>query len=401
MRFPPTTIRLRIIASVALLSGFAGTTPVYARHDDRSDARAIQSDAQIKDQGDRDNKRAGNDREGQAGESHAEQEQAHGQPLLYLSPNGGSRDMLTLFQYPESWPSVLHRMDVFSINLYNLSDPPSAACKQWCGPNTFPALKAVDAFRELKRWGKRLDVQMEPISPSPAGARVAARDNADARAQMTLAGLDNLTAAGGEVASITLDEPLQFATRDTFHNNYTLQETLDAVKHYEQVIRSRYPAVRIGEFMPYPYFSAQQIMDWYDAEIAAGAAPSHVHLDVNYPRLLAPGHAAELARFRRDLPQLIGYFRKRGIVPGITFDSTDAGHLNSNQQFYRLTMRHFELVRSILPALPEHIRFESWDNDPGGKKLWPDNLPEDGNYSLTCLINLILKLAPVTSCAEK
>jgi hypothetical protein len=304
-----------------------------------------------------------------------------GRPQVWLQPNIGSQDLLRLFKEPATWARARDKIDVFGFYLPCVRDPNNVSVRRFGGANTWTALQDVDAARKLMSWGKAINItaQSLQVHPNPPPAQA----NAEFQAKLTIEALDNVYAAGGKVQYITMDSPYFFSQPGRL--NYSFQDAVRGVRTYVEAVHVKYPDVQIGENISYPSFSIGQIKQWIDAQTAAGVPPAFEHLDINYQLLLRPRQAAARVRFASDLPALVAYIRQQGIRCGLVCTTT--GVVNSNQQYYFETRQSIQLWESALRAYPDCLIFQSWAEDPAGRKIYPSNLPEAGNYSLTALIN--------------
>ena len=200
-----------------------------------------------------------------------------------------------------------------------------------------------------------------------------------------LEAIDNVVAEGGKVQSVSMDEPLFHGGREC---NYSTQDIISGVKLYVDTIHAKYPDIQVGEYMPYPSFSAAQIEQWVNGLTSAGVPPAFEHLDINYGLLMLPRQALARARFTTDLPTLAAYFKQRQIPFGVIIDAQ--GIMASSQQFFVQSRQNARLIQSLLRGFPPHLVFQSWVVDPYNRKIYPINLPETGNYSMTYLIRAVL-----------
>jgi hypothetical protein len=308
---------------------------------------------------------------------------------VWFHPNMGSEDLLRLFSSPEAWPTVRDRVDVFGLSYTALRDTNPAARKK-LGPNTWEAIQKADVVKKLAAWGKALDLTAQPIQSYRQSPQKLppALENAQHQAALTIEAIDNVRAQGGQVQYVTMDEPLRFSGPD--QNNYALADTVKAVKAYMTAIHDKYPDIQIGEYMPYPRYSAVQIERWIDLLAAAGTAPAFEHLDVNYQFLLQPRQGAGRARLAAELPALAAFCRQRQIPFGVVYTTT--GTIGSSRQFFVQTRQSIQLAQSVMRVPPDHVIFQSWAEDAAGQKLHPVNLPETGNFSLTYLVKTVLGL---------
>jgi hypothetical protein len=304
---------------------------------------------------------------------------------VWIHPNFGSEDFLRMFTQPDAWSHVRDRLDVFSINHNCLRDPNSPAIKKWKTKNTWPEIQRVDAIRKLTTWGIAIDVSAAPIQPYPAGGLPSALENARRQAKLVLEAIDNVVAEGGKVQSVSMDEPLLHGGRES---NYSMRDLISGIKLYVDTIHAKYPDIQVGEYVPYPAFSAAQIEQWIDGLSSAGVAPAFEHLDINYGLLMLPRQGLARARFPTDVQALAAYFKQRQIPFGVIIDAQ--GLMASSQQFFTQARQNAQIIRSILRGFQPHLVFQSWVEGPVGRKIYPVNLPETGNYSMTYLIRAVL-----------
>src|SRR5690242_10762867 len=69
---------------------------------------------------------------------------------IWLAPNPGSLDLISLFEHPEQWPHARELMNVFQFTEQHTHMPPPPIV----GPNSYEALARAGAFSELRQWGK-------------------------------------------------------------------------------------------------------------------------------------------------------------------------------------------------------------------------------------------------------
>jgi hypothetical protein len=290
-----------------------------------------------------------------------------------------------MFTEPEAWPRVRAHLDVFSFNHKCLRDVNDPEIKKWNTKNTWPAIRQVDAIRKLTSWGIAIDVGAAPIQPYPLSKLPPVLENARRQAKIVLESIDNVAAEGGKVQSISMDHPLFHGVREC---NYSPREIISGVKLYVDTIHAKYPDIQIGEYIAYPTFTPAQIEQWVDGLSAAGVAPAFEHLDINYGLILQPRQGLARARFGSDLPALAAYFTQRQIPFGVLIHAQ--GVMPSSQQYFTPALQNARLIRSTLRGYQPHLIFESWVVDPYGRKIYPVNLPETGNYSMTYLIRSVL-----------
>jgi hypothetical protein len=302
-------------------------------------------------------------------------------PQVWFQPNIGSEDLLRLFKEPATWARARDKIDVFGFYFPCVLDSSNASVRRFGGANTLTALQRVDAFRKLMSWGKAINITTQSIQVHPVPPPAVA--NAEVQAKLTIQALDNIYAAGGKVQYITMDSP--YFMSQPGRSNYTFGDTVRAIRTYVEAVHAKYPDVQIGENISYPSFSVAQIKQWIDALTAAGVPPAFEHLDINYQLLLRPRQAAARIRFASDLPALVAYIQRQGIRCGLVCTTT--GIVNSTQQYYLETRQSIQLWQSVLRAYPDCLVFQSWAEDTAGRKTYPSNLPEVGNYSLTALVN--------------
>jgi hypothetical protein len=167
-----------------------------------------------------------------------------------------------------------------------------------------------------------------------------------------------------------------------------VRDIISAVKLYVDTIHAKYPDIQVGEYVAYPHFSAAQIEQWIDALTSAGVAPAFEHLDIQYGLLMLPEKGLARARFATEMPALATYFKRRQIPFGVLIHAQ--GVMASSQQYFTLARQNARLIQSTLRGFQPHLVFESWVVDPHGRKIYPVNLPETGNYSMTYLIRAVL-----------
>lgn len=261
--------------------------------------------------------------------------------------------MVRLFTHPEEWKQTRTRVSVLQFYAAHLGDPEDC---QECGENTFPSFEAAGAFGQLADWGVAMGVEAPAVKEWSCDA------------ETTLAAVRRLiarvNAAGGAVRFLAMDEPLLGGERC----GQERAMTADAVTRYDSSLRSAFPALRIGDVEPYPYFGVDEITGWLDALRSRGVPVSFLHLDVDRARALAPGRDVA-----GDLVKLRDACEERSVRLGVIFWGGDG---LDESGYAGDVLAWVDVVKQAI-GRPPRVVFQSWSVSLEGGREIPVNLPED------------------------
>jgi hypothetical protein len=280
---------------------------------------------------------------------------------LWFCPGPGTLDYLDLFEHPDEWPRARSVINVFKFYQQHTVLPPPASV----GPNSYDALVAAGAFRQLTAWS--IKIALEAGSVKEFYCTNDASGMAES-IQATLGSLDAIARAGGSVAYLAMDEPW-VAGRSTSCGGPALSPTADRVATYMTAVQSAYPALRIGLIEAYPFSNADAIVQILQLMRARGVPPAFLHMDVDW-HSLAPGD------FQRDMARLKSVCDAQGIPFGIIV----VGYNGDADALYALDAAGIaNLIADTFQtwdAMPQHIIIQSWVVSSTGLSITPSNLPE-------------------------
>jgi hypothetical protein len=280
---------------------------------------------------------------------------------IWFCPDPGTFDYLDLFEHPEEWPRARGDINVFKFYQQHTQLPPPANV----GPNSYDALVAAGAFRQLTAWGLKIALEAGSVKEfycTPDGTGMAQS------IQSTLESLDAVAQAGGSVAYLAMDEPW-VSGRSAKCGGPALEPTADRVATYVTTVQSAHPALQIGLIEAYPFSSADAIAQILQLMRARGVPPAFLHMDVDW-HSLAPGF------FQRDMARLKSVCDSQGIPFGIIV----VGYNGDADPLYALDAAGIaNLIAGTFQtwdAMPQHIIFQSWVVSSTGLSITPSNLPE-------------------------
>lgn len=282
--------------------------------------------------------------------------------------------MLRLFEATDEWPRARDTIDVFKFyQQHTFRDAPPIV-----GPNRYDALVRVDAFRKLRRWGKRVALEAASVkefycTPDDSGMR--------ASIALTLSGLDAVRSAGGLVSYLAMDEPF-LAGQAPQCGGPALDPTADRVRLYMTEVQKAAPGIRIGLIEPYPYFRPESFAAMLRLLRDRRTPAAFLHVDVYLPAL-QPGRDA----FGLDMIRLADLASAYGIPFGIIVwgengdaDSLYAADALKLADAIARTFRGWDVM-------PDHLVFQSWAESSTGQRIAPTNLPEGAPNTHTTLLN--------------
>jgi hypothetical protein len=280
---------------------------------------------------------------------------------VWFAPDPGTLDYLRLFDHPEEWPRARSLVRVFKFYQQHTRTPAPSIV----GPNTYDALLAVDAFRQLQRWHIKTAIEVGAVkefycTADPSGMEAAIRDSIDS--------MDAVLRAGGSVQYLAMDEPW-VSGRSRKCGGPALEPTADRVAIYVNGVHRVYPDVRIGLIEAYPFSSADAIQTVLQLLEARNVPPAFLHMDVDWHRLGEGQFAADMLRLQRacaaqNIPFGI-------IVVGYNGDA-DALYAKDAGGIVDLIADTFQ----TWAAMPDQIIFQSWVVSSTGVLITPTNLPE-------------------------
>jgi len=192
--------------------------------------------------------------------------------------------------------------------------------------------------------------------------------------------IERIRAAGGELASFSMDDPLAASISD-----FPVPVPVDRVTAVLcRVAKAGSDlGVQGGITEAYPTCSAAQIIDLFGHVQQAGWSPRHLHLDIDEQDAKQVHTDARIAA---DLHDLFNACRAWGIPFGIILN----GQRGDTPQDYRTGFwEWFAYVRKMLGGDPDRWILESWK-----KKNLPVNLPESSQFSHTGLLREVAALGP-------
>lgn len=294
-------------------------------------------------------------------------------------------DMLKLATNPELWPRARARVDVLSLYQLHAYHDPAFVCGKPCGPNVLQAfLDAVPGgfFRWINEQGIDLGIEAPAVKEWSCTEQLVRERNV----APSVIALDNISASGGRVSYISMDEPFTAGTNTTDGGVFggcalPPPQVATMVKVYVDGVHERYPEVKVGLIEAYPHSTAGEIIS-YILELERVDVPvPYFHLDFDQPAVIRERRDARIAQ--SDVRRIREFCTARGIPFGVILTGLDG---TSNEQFATDT---WAMLRNVLPAVgvTEHTIFQSWADDPPGDpyslKHIPDTVPESNETSHT------------------
>ena len=302
-----------------------------------------------------------------------------GPDRIWFTPGPGTLDMLRLFEAPEEWPRARATVDVFEFYQGHLLTEVSPGE----GPNSYAAFVRADAFRKLQRWGKRIAVEAGAVKEAYCTADDSGMRTSVAR---TLEALRNVSAAGGRVSYLAMDEPF-FAGLSRRCGGPSFAPTADRLAVYIRAVRQALPDIRVGLIEPYPAFSPAQFGEMLRLLRERRTRLDFLHIDPRRPDV-PPGQDV----FDREMLELAevaaGYRLPFGAI--IWGDNGDADALYAADALRSAT--DLGRVFRSWAALPEHLVIQSWAQSRSGLFITPSNLPETAPNTHTALLNQIYSM---------
>lgn len=300
--------------------------------------------------------------------------EAQSRPLdsdrIWFSPNPGTLDMLRMFEHPEEWSRARSL-----INVYNITQQHTFTADAIIGPNTYPALVNVDAFRKLVRWGKKLSIGVGAVKEFYCTTDATGMNQAIAN---TVEAVSKVTQAGGRVDYLSMDEPW-VSGRSRTCGGPALEPTADRVALYMSSVARTYPATRIGLIEAYPFSSADAIESMLSLLRSRGTPPAFLHMDVDW-------HSLKPGDFERDMRRLRDVCHAQNMPFGIIITGYD-GNADALYALDAAGIAHL-IAQTFLrwDDMPDHLMFDSWVESATGLRITPSNLPENTLHSHTRLV---------------
>jgi len=314
--------------------------------------------------------------EGPRGQPAQPEETQHGRPdppRVWFTPGPGTLDMLRLFEMPDEWAEARARISVFKFYRSQLLDEPDPMV----GPNTYDALRRVDALRTITRvWQKRIAIEVSAVKDFTCTDDMSGTDGEIRRA---LEAIRAVRAAGGEVAYLALDEPFTATVQSPRCGGRDLGPTLDRLERFFAGVRLGAPRVQIGLIEQFPTSSGAEVLDDVRLMIARGIRPAFFHLDADL-NALPKGSG----RFEREIPALADALEAEGVPFGVIFFGHDG---DSDERYTKDALAYVRRAAKALPRLPRDIVFQSWARSKAGRWVTPRNLPEWAPDSHTALVD--------------
>jgi len=289
---------------------------------------------------------------------------------IWFSPNPGTLDMLRMFEHPEEWSRARS-----IINVFNITQQHTFTSDAIIGPNTYPALVNVGAFRKLVEWRKKLSIGVGSVKEFYCTADASGMNESIAN---TIEAVAKVTQAGGHVDYLSMDEPW-VSGRLKKCGGPALEPTADRVAQYMASVSRTYPTIKIGLIEAYPFSSADAIESILSLLRSRGAPPAFLHMDVDW-------HSLNPGDFERDMRHLRDVCRAQGMPFGIII----TGYNGDADALYALDAAGIShlIAQTFLhwDDMPDHLMFDSWVESGTGLRITPTNLPESALYTHTRLL---------------
>lgn len=294
---------------------------------------------------------------------------------IAFGPNLASPDFLDLFRQPEQWAECRRRIFAFRFAREHVLAEREGQYE--VGPNTFPALRAVNAFSQVRLWGLHTAIGVGAIGQSDCAAI--------GHARQTLSILDSIEEVGGRADYLIIDSPISFGRLGC---QQSPEITAAAVTRYTAVIKDRYPAIGIGfvDGAPSDLSNAcGAIADFATLLEQRGQAPAFVALDVDRNALVETNWFLRLVD-RWLGRESLGYRRLREQWPQVADlpNSTMLlwGEADTAFEYGRRVREWAKWARTLQPQ-PKVLMVETW---AGEGRTIPHNLPESDPTSHTGLL---------------
>lgn len=304
-------------------------------------------------------------------------------------------DMLKLATNPEFWPRARARVDVLSLYQLHAYHDPAFVCGKPCGPNVLQAfLDAVPGgyFRWINEQGIKLAIEAPAVKEWSCTEQLV-RERSVAPSVIAL---DNISASGGRVSYISMDDPFVAGVADPgeFSGvggcNLPRDRVAAMVKVYVDGVHERYPEVQIGLIDAYPYSTAGEVItDILELERAKVPVP-FFHLDFDLQRAVR-----ESANWKSDIQRIREFCAARRIPFGVIVWGSDG---SSNGAYATGAMATLRMTYQAV-GVTEHTITQSWAENPPGDinspKQFPDTVPETQAGTHTWLVLQILQFMDI------
>lgn len=171
---------------------------------------------------------------------------------------------------------------------------------------------------------------------------------------------NKIKAAGGELAYVTMDEPL-FAGRYSNAQNachdsvQTVAARAAAIMHEYQKV---FPNVVIGDTEPFPALTKQphwqaEYKEWMRVfQQEFGKPIAFLNIDLNWPE--------DNWNWQHSLKEASSFARAQGLPFGIIYNTSIPGGAKSDEQWLESAEDNFTQVEHRLGIIPDKALFESW-----------------------------------------
>jgi len=263
---------------------------------------------------------------------------------------------MELFDPGTGWDAAASHIQVFK--LYG----------EWVAYGATDAELAT-AVRAIRQRGMALAVEAGPLDANE-GCGVGIESFAGTDEGNLIA--DRIQRAGGSLDLIALDEPYYYGGIYDGTNacGWSAEKVAQEVGQYVDLMRSRFPAVIVGDTEPTPFpVQTETYTSWLETfREVNGYDLAFLHLDIDWARTDWPAMVGEIVTFGRGFGVPIGM-----IYIGNASDPSD------------------EVATSVMGARalrleeefgvhPEHVLFQSWVDHPDRV------LPESEPYTFTWLV---------------
>jgi hypothetical protein len=246
------------------------------------------------------------------------------------------------------------------------------------GPNYYNRLRAGSLFSKLAAMGLPFAIETPGLKAWDVENGVPTGKQA---AYALTRAIDRIRAAGGDLATYSMDDPLAASLKD-----------FPLVVPFETLVPVLLRVAKAGSDLgvqggiteAYPTCSVAQIIGLFGHLQQAGWSPRHLHMDIDEQ------HAKQMhsdEQISADLKELQAACRSWGIPFGIILN----GQRGDTPQAYRIGFwEWFDFARRMLGGDPDRWILESWK-----KKNLPENLPESSQFTHTGLLREVAaKLGP-------
>ena len=289
---------------------------------------------------------------------------------LHFGPNVAS-DILPLFSRTGDWMFASAKVNTVQFYIQNiLADEPG---QMGVGPNTYPALVEVDAFRTINQ-------SLGNISIEAGAVKEWSLDGRDALNGCRMA-IERVEAAGGKVAAFALDEPKGAQRVCHLSNQHVVDGTCRVIDGIREL------GSDAGLIEPYPYVPMPDLVTFFEALQRGGSSPAFWHLDVD--RFGIRDQKISRERFAADLQWAQRQCRAWGIPFGVIVFGQRA---TTAAAYVQSALAWANDLRLLMGEWPDRIIVQSWERAAGGALTLPHNLPESDSTSHTALLNAVAQM---------